>query len=278
MVAASVQRYSPGELPAPPAVRRLALVVEYDGTAYRGFQAQAGQPTIQGEMERALHCFTGEAVRIRGASRTDAGAHARGQVVDFLTRSAYAAEVFSKALNFYLPADIKVQEAHEVVPEFHSRKGATSRTYRYFILNRRWPSPLRRYTCHRVKEPLDEAKMATAARYLVGRHDFRALAPGYPSDWSTVRTVHRWDVWREDDTVVVECEANGFLRHQIRRASALLIEIGKGRWPEGMIGELLDGKLQGTVELPSVPGHGLCLMKVTYPSFCSQVITDNEKD
>jgi len=276
-VAAPDQLYSLGELLAPSAPRRLALVVEYDGTAYQGFQAQAGLPTIQGEMERALHRFTGEVIRIRGASRTDVGAHACGQVVDFLTCRDYAVEVFPKALNFYLPADIKVQEAHEVVPEFHSRKDATSRTYRYYILNRPWPSPLRRHICHRVKEPLDETKMAIAARYLVGRHDFRALTAGYPADRSTVRTVYRWDIWREDDTVVVECEANGFLRHQIRRASALLIEIGKGRRPEGMIGELLDGKLEGTVELPSAPGHGLCLMKVTYPNFCSQVRTANEK-
>jgi len=277
-VAAPVQGYPLAGHPAQPAGRRLALVVEYDGTAYQGFQAQAGQPTIQGEMERALHRFTGEVIRIRGASRTDAGAHARGQVVDFLTCSGYPVGVFPRALNFYLPADIKVQAACEVPPEFHSRKNATSRIYRYYILNRPWPSPLRRHACHPVKEPLDEAKMATAARDLVGRHDFRSLATGYPANRSTVRTVYRWDVWREDDTVIVECEADGFLRHQIRRASALLIEIGKGRRPEGMIRDLLDGKLEGTVELPSVPGHGLCLMKVTYPSFCSQVRTDNEKD
>lgn len=277
-MAAPVQGYPLAGHPAQPPARRLALVVEYDGTAYQGFQAQAGQPTIQGEMEQALYRFTGEVIRIRGASRTDAGAHARGQVVDFLTCSAYPAEVFPKALNFYLPADIKVQAACEVPPEFHSRKNANSRIYRYYILNRPWPSPLRRHACHPVKEPLDEAKMAAAARDLVGRHDFRSLARGYPANRSTVRTVYRWDVWREDDTVIVECEADGFLRHQIRRASALLIEIGKGWRPEGMLRDLLDGKLEGTVHMPSLPGHGLCLMKVTYPNFCAQVSAANEKD
>jgi tRNA pseudouridine38-40 synthase len=277
-VAAPVQGYPLAGHPAQAPARRLALVVEYDGTAYQGFQAQVGQPTIQGEIERALHRFTGEVIRIRGASRTDAGAHALGQVVDFLTYSAYPVDVFPRALNFYLPPDIKVQAACEVAPEFHSRKNATSRIYRYYILNRPWPSPLRRQACHRVAEPLDEAKMAAAARDLVGRHDFRPLATGYPANRSTVRTVYRWDVWREDDTVIVECEADGFLRHQIRRASALLIEIGKGRCPEGMIRDLLDGKVEGTVQLPSVPGYGLCLMKVTYPNSCSQVRTANEKD
>ena len=271
--------------------RRLALLLEYDGTRYMGFQFQSGQPTIQEEVERALARFTGDATRIRSASRTDSGAHARGQVVDFLTHSPYPVNLFPRALNFYLPPDIQVQDACEVVPEFHSRKHAISRTYRYYILNRWWPSPLRRYTCYWVKNSLEVARMATAARSLVGSHDFRPLTVAYPSGRSTVRTVNRWEVWREDDTVIIECEANGFLRHQIRRANAILIEIGKGRWPEGMLNDLLDGKLDSAWQWPSIPARGLCLMKVTYPnlSLCppplvggargeSQVRTTNETD
>ena len=254
-------------------------MLEYDGTAYQGSQLQAGQPTIQGEIERALFRFTGEAIRIRAASRTDAGAHARGQVVDFLTRSAYPRGYFPRALNFYLPADIKVQDAWEVAPEFHSRRDASSRTYRYYILDRYSPSPLVRRTCHWVREPLDAAKMAAAAQSLVGRHDFRPLAVAYPSGKSAVRTVHSWDVWREDDTVIIECEAESFLRHQIRRANALLVEIGKGRWPEGMIRDVLGGKLMGKeAQWSSLPAHGLCLMSVRYPNIRSQVRTANEKD
>jgi len=256
--------------------RRLALVVEYDGTAYAGFQFQASHPTVQGEIERALARFTGETVRIRAASRTDSGAHAKGQVIDFLTLSPYPVGYFPRALNFFLPEDIRVQAAYKMVPGFHSRKYASSRTYRYNILNQRWPSPLRRLTCHWVRDVLDVAKMASAAQSLVGSRDFRPLAVGYPSDRSTVRTVSRWDVWREDDTIVIECEANGFLRHQIRRANALLIEIGKGKWPEGMINDVLDGKLKGEMEWPTVPARGLCLMQVTYPNFWAQVRADGE--
>lgn len=263
--------------PLEPAERRLALVLEYDGTAYRGFQLQAGQPTIQGEVERALLRFTGEAIRIRGASRTDSGVHAKGQVVDFLTRRSYAVDCFPRALNFYLASDVKVQGAYEMVPEFHSRKDASSRTYRYHILTRPWPSPLRRHTHYRVPEPLDVTVMATAAQSLVGRHDFGPLALGCAGVKSTVRTVRGWDVWREDDTVIIECEANGFLRRQIRRANAVLVEIGKGRWPEAMMREALDDKLAGRVEWPQLPAHGLCLMKVTYPDFWAKVRTDHEK-
>ncbi|MFQ6027956.1 MAG: tRNA pseudouridine(38-40) synthase TruA, partial [Dehalococcoidia bacterium] len=109
-------------------------MVEYDGSAYMGFQLQPNQPTVQGAIETALHRFTGESLRIRGASRTDSGAHAQGQVVDFLTESPHPAATFLRALNFYLPPDIRIQSAHVMTPDFHSRRSASSRVYRYQIL------------------------------------------------------------------------------------------------------------------------------------------------
>jgi len=254
---------TPGGSPAVPP-RRLALVVEYDGSKYVGFQLQAEHPTIQGELERGLAKFTGESVRIRGASRTDSGAHALGQVVDFPTRSAHPVDSFPKALNHYLPDDIEVQAAWEVSLEFHSRRDAVSRTYRYHILNRPWPSPLRRHTHYWVRNELQVSAMASAARGLVGDHDFRWFAMGLPAEKSALRRVHRWEVWQEGDTVVIECEANGFLRHQIRRANALLIEIGKGRLPESTLKNALEGTLSHPLDCPQAPAHGLCLMKVTY--------------
>ncbi len=259
-----------------PPNRRVALVVEYDGSRYVGFQLQRDQPTIQGEIEQSLARFTGETVRIRGASRTDSGAHARGQVVDFLTRSGHPVESFPGGLNYYLPQDIRVQAAYQMVPEFHSRKNATSRTYRYHILNRRWPSPLGRHTCFWVRDCLDVGRMASAAQHLVGSHDFRHLAPGYAEDQKLVRTVQRWEVWRDEDFVIIECEANGFLRHLIRRSNALLIEIGKGRRPECAVKEVLQADWQGEAAWPAAPAYGLCLMKVSYPNFWSQVCTGNE--
>jgi tRNA pseudouridine38-40 synthase len=238
--------------------------VEYDGSKYMGFQLQSGQPTIQGEIERGLAKFTGQPVRIRGASRTDSGAHALGQVVDFLTHSTHPVDRFPKALNHYLPDDIEVQAAWEVSPEFHSRRDAVSRTYRYQILNRPWPSPLRRHTHYWVRNDLQVSLMASAARGLVGDHDFRWFAVGFPAEKSAIRRVYRWEVWQEGDTVVIECEANGFLRHQIRRANALLIKIGMGQLPESTLKNALEGTLLHPVDCPQAPAHGLCLMKVTY--------------
>lgn len=258
-------------------VRRLALLVEYEGTRYAGFQAQAGQPTIQGELEQSLARLTGQRVRVRGASRTDAGAHAVGQMVDFLTDSHLPLSAFPRGLNFYLPADIKVQAAHEMAEEFHSRRAASGRTYRYLILNRPGPSPLLRRTHHWVKEPLDTGPMRRAAQWLVGAHDFRPLAAGLPTERSAVRDVRRWSVWRLDEVVVVECEANGFLPHQIRRANGLLIEVGKGRWPEAIVREVLAGATPRGFQWPSAPACGLCLMAVSYPKFGSQVRTSTHE-
>lgn len=254
------------------------MVVEYDGTRYAGFQLQANHPTIQGELESALTRFTGESIRIRGASRTDSGAHAHGQVVDFLTRSPHPADRFHRALNFFLPADVQVQSAHEMTLDFHSRRDAASRTYRYHILARPSPSPIRKHTHFWARGPLDTEKMDSAAQALVGIHDFRPFGIGHPGDRSAVRQVHCWDVSRIDDTIIIECQANGFLRHQIRRANGLLVEIGRGRVPVHMMEDTLErGPLPG-LEWPSLPALGLCLVRVDYPDFWSKVKAQNETD
>jgi tRNA pseudouridine38-40 synthase len=259
-----------------PSERRLALVVEYEGTRYAGFQVQAGQVTVQGELEQGLARFTGQVIRIRAASRTDSGAHAKAQVVDFATTSVHAVDRFPRALNYYLPADIKVQAAYEVGSRFNSRWDALSRTYRYLILNRPWPSPLGRNVCYWVKDELDVARMANAAQCLVGWRDFRPMSGGYPEHKSGVRRVYRWEVWREKDTVIIECEANGFIRHQIRRTNALLIEVGKGRWPPSIVNNVLEDGPEGRVQWATVPARGLCLEKVTYPILGSPASTAGE--
>ena len=251
-------------------------MVEYEGTRYAGFQLQAGQTTVQGELEKGLARFTGEEIRIRAASRTDSGAHAKGQVVDFATNSVHPVDRFPSALNFYLPADIKIQEAYEVGFRFNSRRNALSRTYRYRILNRLWPSPLDRNVSFWVRDDLDIARMATAAQCLIGWRDFRPMSGGYPENRSAVRRVYRWDVWRERDQVIIECEANGFIRHQIRRTNALLIEVGKGRWPPRIVNDVLEDQPEGRVRWATVPARGLCLEKVTYPNIDAQAGTAGE--
>ena len=244
-------------------VKRAALIVEYQGTRYAGFQLQNGHPTIQGELEKALTHFTGQSIRIRGASRTDSGAHAKGQVVDFLTPTRHALENFVPALNYHLPEDIKIRAAHWVDGEFNSRRSALSRVYQYSILNRAAPSPLRRFSHLWIRDELDVEKMAEAAQLMVGVHDFRAIAVGHPKDRSAVREVMRWGVERIDDSIVVECEANGFLKQQIRKANGILTEIGRGKYPVTQITEAMAGNLIGS---PLLKPHGLCLISVKYPS------------
>ena len=218
---------------------------------------------MQGELEKALKKFTGQSTRIRGASRTDSGAHAKGQVVDFITTSKQPSVRFPPALNFHLPKDINVLEAHCVNANFNARRCALSRTYQYSVLNRNTPSALRRLTHLWVKDELDTGKMSEAAQYLVGVHAFRPLAIGHPRDRCAVRKVVRWEVKRFEDTVMIECEATGFLKHQIRKANGILTDIGRGKYPIEKMKQILEGEVNSTSLLSA---HGLCLISVKYPS------------
>ena len=251
--------------------RRIALILDYDGTGYKGFQWQAHAPTIQGELERAIKSLTHESTRVRGASRTDAGAHARGQVVDFLTHAPYTTETFVDALNWHLPPDIKVRGAYQVSPDFSSRKDAVGRTYLYTLLNARWPSALLRDFSHWVSSPLDIGRMKEAASYLPGTHDFSALTSSLPPGRSAVREVARWDVWRDGELVYIEACATGFLLHQIRRTNGILVDIGLGRLPVEIMREIMDGTLKELKYCPSLPARGLCLMSVHYLNFPPEV-------
>ena len=152
--------------------RRIALVLEYEGTAYAGFQRQPHAPTVQSVLEEAIRSLTGEGLRVKAAGRTDAGVHASGQVVAFDTASRHTEETFRRGLDHYLPGDISVKEAHEVPPDFDPRRHAVARRYRYTLLNRPGRSPLRRrFTC-REGRPLDIQAMARCLAYLEGERDF----------------------------------------------------------------------------------------------------------
>ena len=252
------------------AQRRIALVVAYEGTQYAGFQLQADVPTIQGELERAFNRLTGEHARVRGASRTDSGAHAIYQVVDLATGAAHGTNVVIAAMNHYLPDDIRVLMANDMPESFHARRSATRRDYRYSIANRPVPSPLLWRTHHEEPTPLDLDAMRMATHSLLGIRDFRQIATAHPADQSAVRQVFRWDVKRQNDdtdVIVIDCAANGFLRHQIRRANAVLVEIGKGKLPIHAIADTLAGRTQQLHNTPTLPAKGLCLRSVHYPEF-----------
>lgn len=246
-------------------VQRLALVVEYDGARYQGFQLQKEAPTVQGELENAIERFTGEKVRIKAASRTDTGSHARGQVIALDTTARHDTATWARALNALLPEDIAVRWAREAPAGFDPRRHASSRVYTYTILNAPARSPLLRRTAHWVRSPLDAAAMAEAADALVGVHDFAAFTLKEARKKATVRRADRWDVRRDGRLVVVEAEANAFLMHQVRRTVGVLVEIGLGKMSKEELKDLVDGRAQGPAG-PLLPACGLCLERVNYPN------------
>ena len=243
---------------------RLALLVEYDGTDYHGFQYQANAPSIQEELEKAIHRFTGERVRVKGAGRTDAGVHARGQVVAFDTTAAHPPAVFLRALNHHLPCEIVVRTVQPVPDDFDPRRMATSRRYAFTIDNGPVRSPLTRRTSHHVAAPLDLGRMRSAARHFIGRHDFARFA-GRPdrADASTVREITEFTVRQDGRMVTLQVEGSSFLPHQVRRMAGALVDVGHGRLTPTQVKEMLDGDDVDAVAV-SLPPQGLCLLRVEY--------------
>jgi tRNA pseudouridine38-40 synthase len=249
----------------PAATIMIVLIVEYDGTGYYGSQLQAGLPTIQGEIEKALRKLTGESVRVAMAGRTDAGVHARGQVVSFWTSSTLPCDTFVDGLNYHLPRDIAVKSAHVAEDSFDVRRSAVSRHYRYSILNTRTRSPLREAFACRIGGILDVAAMNRACWALIGKHDFASFASGIGGgDKSTVRKVYRAEVTREGDLVVLDMVANAFVRHQIRSTAGCLVRIGTGRVNQDGFYSIIEAKRPGLAG-PVLPACGLCLVRVEYP-------------
>jgi tRNA pseudouridine38-40 synthase len=245
---------------------QIVLILEYDGTNYHGSQLQANAPTIQGEIEKALRKLTGERTRIRAASRTDAGAHARGQVVSFRTKSVLPLKAFVEGLNHYLPRDIAVKEAFRVDDSFDVRRGAISREYKYYILNSPTPSPMRQgFTC-RVTGNLDTGAMNRACQTLVGKHDFASFVSSPEiAKKSTVRNVHKVEVEQDGDMVVLDMVVNSFLPHQVRNTVGSLIRVGQGKMTVDEFYSMVEARTPGLAG-PTAPACGLCLMRVNYPS------------
>jgi tRNA pseudouridine38-40 synthase len=246
--------------------RTVILVLEYDGTNYHGSQYQANAPTIQGEVEKALEKLTGARTRIKAASRTDAGVHAAGQVISFMTDSKLPLNAFIDGLNHFLPRDIAVRRAYPAAGPFDVRRRAVSREYRYYILNSPTRSPLRRGFACRVGELLDEAAMDRACRALVGRHDFASFVASAETarNRRTVRDVFKAEVKRDGDTVVLEMAANSFLPHQVRNTVGTLIRVGLGKMTVDEFYSVVAAAAPGLAG-PMAPAGGLCLLKVNYP-------------
>lgn len=244
---------------------KILLVMEYDGSRYHGFQWQDGLPSIQGEVEKALTRLTGEKRRVMSASRTDAGVHAKGQVVSFRTGSALSTDSFVGGLNHYLPNDIAVKAAYRMNDSFNVRREATSREYSYYILNSSTRSPIREGFAYLVPGELDIEAMNQASQALVGEHDFASFAGRNGATVkSTVRRVLRAVVEREGDLVIFNIAASSFLLHQVRNTIGALIRVGRGKMTIDEFNNILEAK-ELALAGPTAPARGLCLNRVNYP-------------
>jgi tRNA pseudouridine38-40 synthase len=242
---------------------KFVLLVEYDGTRYHGFQWQAKLPTIQNELEQAIRQLGGLSSRVIGASRTDAGVHARGQVVGFWTKSSLDTTSLVRALNYHLPNDIAIKAAYRAGADFGVRRDALSREYRYYIMNSATRSPLSQAFSLFVPGKLNVEAMNQACRLMLGEHDFASFASCLDAGKSTVRRVHEAGVEERGDFKVFRIVASSFLPHQVRSTVGLLVRLGLGKLGIGEFRDIMGARSQGLAG-PVYPPRGLCLMRVNY--------------
>lgn len=255
-------------------MKKIKLLLEYDGTAYQGWQVQKNRLTIQGIIEDRILKITGEQSRIIGASRTDAGVHALGQVAVFRTESRLDPETIKRALNALLPQNIRVLDASEVDDSFNPRDSAVKKSYFYIIVNQRELSAFLYRYAWLVQQQLNLKSMIDAAQVLIGEHDFSSFRGTGSSTKNPVREVFSLSIERfekldfmtkslDGKFIKLRIEANGFLRHMVRNIVGTLVEIGRGRFTADRVKEILeshDRKLAG----PTAPAIGLFLERIMY--------------
>ncbi len=245
------------------AVRNIKLTVQYDGSRYHGWQTQPGKRTIQGALVEAISNLVGVRTYVHGASRTDAGVSALGQVVLFEIDSPIPTENFPKAINGRLPRDIVVTSAEEVPWGFDLMSGVKSKLYRYTIYTGRHRPVLRLNQCWHIPKKLEVEAMNQAAQLLVGTKDFKSFASAADRREDSVRTIFRCNVTAEDKWMYVDVEGDGFLYNMVRNIVGTLVEVGRGRWKPEKINEILEAK-DRTAAGPLAPAQGLCLMWIKY--------------
>lgn len=246
-----------------PVTRTLRLLVEYDGTAFCGWQRQASDRTVQQSIEEAFEAMLGHPVAVRGAGRTDAGVHAHGQVAAADVVERIPVLGFQRGLNAHLPRDVAIVEVSEAAPGFDPRRHARGKIYRYTLWNHPTRSPLNERTAWHVKRPLNLALMRQAAARLEGEHDFRAFRAADCQRPSTRRLIRRIDVRRSGALVTIDVEGTAFLKNMVRIMAGTLVGAGHGEIPAAQIDEAL---VLGTRTKAGVtaPPHGLALVQVIY--------------
>jgi tRNA pseudouridine38-40 synthase len=250
--------------PACAASRNIKLVIEYDGSGYHGWQRQVGSLSIQEVIESRLGIMLGKRVGVRASGRTDAGVHARGQVINFRAHTGLRPEEILKGLNSLLPDDIVVLSAQEVDESFHARFSAVSKVYEYYILNRPVPSALLRNYAWHVRRPLADEPMRQCLRRVCGVNDFSAFMASGSGASSTERNMFRAELERiRPDRIKFIFEADGFLRHMVRNLTGTIVEVGKGKWTAADFDRIIGSGDRRQAGM-TAPGHGLYLISVNY--------------
>lgn len=244
-------------------MKRVKLIVAYDGTNYCGWQIQINGITVEEVLNKTISELVGEPIAVIGASRTDSGVHAMGNVAVFDTESRIPAEKMSFALNQRLPEDIRIQESCEVPLDWHPRYCDTRKTYEYRILNRRFAIPTERLYSHFFYYPLDVEKMQKAADYLVGEHDFKSFCSTRTQVENTVRTIYFLRVVKEGDMIRIQINGNGFLYNMVRIIVGTLLKVGTGMYPPEHVKEILEAK-DRRLAGPKAEARGLTLMEIEY--------------
>lgn len=244
--------------------RNIRLTVEYDGTAYSGWQKQPQAPTVQGVLEERLQGICGHPVDLLVAGRTDAGVHGLGQTANFHTTSQLPTRRIRTVLNQLLPHDIRIADAKDVPETFHATYHAKAKLYRYVIRNTPDYTVFDRNTYHHLRLPLDVAAMRKAARALIGTHDFTAFRGTLGKRANPKRTLMRISVKRQGPNVVLEYTGESFLHQMVRILSGTLVYVGTGKFKPGDMGEILKSKDRKKAG-PTLPPTGLFLVKVFYP-------------
>jgi tRNA pseudouridine38-40 synthase len=244
-------------------VRKLKLIVEYDGTDFSGWQRQDGQRTVQGTLEDTVHQLLGERGEVRGAGRTDAGVHAAGQVASLSLRSRIPATGFLRGMNSLLPADVAVVDSADVPETFDARFSARGKIYRYRIWNHFVRSPLHARTTWHCRRPLDLERMREAAAVLCGEHDFRGFRASDCDRRNTVRVIRRFDLAKHGALIELDVEATAFLKNMVRILVGTLADVGRGKrqLPDVLRALETGDRSAGGV---TAPAAGLTLVQVIY--------------
>lgn len=254
--------------------RNIRLTIEYDGTRFCGWQTQNARSqspkvtpkklkTVQEEIEKAGKKLFGKAINLTGAGRTDSGVHAEAQVANFRVDSSLALRNIKKGLNSYLPDDIAILSADEAEPDFHARFDAKEKLYKYTILNRKVRSPLLKRHAAFVSYDLDISSMRKAARYLVGKKDFKSFQASDKKERNSVRTITRLDITHRSPVIEIYVQADGFLYNMVRNIVGTLLDVARGRIRPEEIKEILSKKSRPLAG-QTAPAKGLCLIRVVY--------------